>query len=344
MRWIATRSRLTLAAMAALAVLALALGAGFLGTVHPAFDAFSHLRVYVAVLMIVAALPLLITDDLKVGALGIAIAGVAIATTSASVPIPSLGPAYGPLHRAEIGEPVYTLLQLNLRFDNAEKERVLSLIGRVGPDVVTLNEVSDPWAEKLKLIAAAYPYSIRCPFEEGVWGVAILSRRPFVAGSAPHCDRRGAFAIANIDFGGQSLHIAALHLGWPWPFEQAWQLRGLADMLGTLGDNSLLAGDMNAVPWSATVAHVAKLSHLSLLPSAGPTFLPRMLPEWLRFAGLPIDQVFAGKAALVQSITRLDAVGSDHLPVLVRFSLRPPPKAPGEAATASAEFPEPVVR
>ena len=41
----------------------------------------------------------------------------------------------------------------------------------------------------------------------------------------------------------------------------------------------------------------------------------------LRFAGLPIDQVFAKGDVVVISATTLEAVGSDHLPVLVEFSL-----------------------
>ena len=55
---------------------------------------------------------------------------------------------------------------------------------------------------------------------------------------------------------------------------------------------------------------------------AGPTWLYRALPELLRFAGLPIDQVFAKGDVVVHSVGTLEAVGSDHLPVLVEFSLK----------------------
>ena len=329
-------SRRSYLGLAAVALVAAPLAAGFLGRIHPALDSFSHFRVYLSLLLMVVALPLFATRFLKLGALAVFAGLAALASTSGTVPVPGLGMAYGPLYPASLEQPVYTLLQLNLRFDNQEKERVLSLIGRIRPDVVTLNEVSDPWAEKLDLIKSAYPYSIRCPFANDVWGVAILSRRPFSAGTQPSCDRRGAFAVASIDFGGKPVDIASLHLGWPWPFEQSWQINGVSSYLDRLGPTTILAGDMNSTPWSESVARVAKAGHLTLMPSDGPTYLPRQLPEALRFAGLPIDQVFATPEILVHGISRLEAVGSDHLPVLVQFSLRADrkPKGSGETATA----------
>lgn len=95
------------------------------------------------------------------------------------------------------------MLQLNLRFDNPTPEKVLSLIGRLNPDVVTLNEVSTRWMEKLAFIKAAYPHQIICSASYAIGGVAILSRRPFVAGTEPECSDRGSFAIADVDFAGR---------------------------------------------------------------------------------------------------------------------------------------------
>ena len=98
--------------------------------------------------------------------------------------------------------PVYRLLQMNLRFNNPTPKKVLSLIGRTNPDVITLDEVSAMWTTELGYIASAYPYRILCPYPNGVFGVALLSRRPFAAGTEPHCEPRGAMAIATVDFGG----------------------------------------------------------------------------------------------------------------------------------------------
>jgi len=322
----------------ALAV-AMPLGAGFLGRLHPFFDSFAHFRLHLAVLLIACALAFLVMRRVMAGVAGLALAGLALVSTSGALPFPPFGIAYGALHAEVTDQPVYTLMQLNLRFDTVERTRALSLIGRLQPDVVTLNEVSKPWAETLALIDAAYPFSLFCPFPNRVWGVAILSRRPFTTGTQPSCDRRGAFGVASVDFGGRAVEIATLHLGWPWPFEQAWQINGLAGNLGALDDTALLAGDLNATPWSASAARVGQLAGLSLMPSPGATWLPEGFPAALRFMGLPIDQVFASDMVLVHSVVRLDSAGSDHWPLLVAFSLNPgagKPTEPGEKATALA--------
>ncbi|TGR60157.1 AP endonuclease, partial [bacterium M00.F.Ca.ET.194.01.1.1] len=79
---------------------------------------------------------------------------------------------------------------------------------------------------------------------------------------------------------------------------------------------------------------------MTMMPSAGPIWIHRKLPDFLRrYAGLPIDQVFSKGGVTIHSATRLEDAGSDHLPVLVEFSLRPDdrrPKDEHETALASS--------
>ncbi|WP_245440999.1 endonuclease/exonuclease/phosphatase family protein, partial [Mesorhizobium sanjuanii] len=243
-----------------LAMLALsaALVAGFFGTLHPAFDSFAHFRVHLAVLMALCALPLLATSFRLQAATALVFAVAAYATTS--FPLPRLWPVQAayeakPSDQAVYpgDQAVYRLLQMNLRFDNPTPKKVLSLIGRTNPDVITLEEVSEMWTTELGYITSAYPYRILCPYPNGVFGVALLSRRPFAAGTKPFCERRGAMAIATVDFGGIGFDVAAIHLSWPWPREQPWQIGELAEPLASLGETAIMAGDCNAAPWSAAV-------------------------------------------------------------------------------------------
>lgn len=311
--------------MAAL-LLSVPLVLGFLKYVHPAFDSFAHLRAHLAVLLALTAFPLLFLARWRAyGALALALAIMAFT----SVLDLSL------LHRfsgskAEASAPpgpYYRLLQLNLRFDNHTPKEVLSLIGRSNADVVTLEEVSGMWRRELSFIEKAYPYRQFCP-RPGVGGVAILSRRPFLHPSTAKCLNRHALAIATINFGGAAVDVVALHLGWPWPFEQSQQIGPVAKTLETkLGSSAILAGDLNAAPWSATAERLAKAGGFTRLRHIGPTWLARNLPDWLRrTAGLPIDNIFVkGRVAVLQT-KRLESVGSDHLPLLVEFSLLPGPQ------------------
>ncbi|WP_287254791.1 endonuclease/exonuclease/phosphatase family protein [Mesorhizobium sp.] len=333
------------AAFVAMLVISVALVAGFFGTLHPAFDSFAHFRVHLAVLMALCALPLLATSFRLQAATGLLFAVAAFATTSNALSVPRMWPVQA-AYEVEAGDQavhpadktVYRLLQMNLRFNNATPEKVLSLIDRTQPDVITLDEVSDMWEVKLGHLASAYPYRILCPYPNGVFGVALLSRRPFAAGTQPRCDGRGAMAIATVDFGGTDVDVAAMHLIWPWPRNQSRQIGGLSGEFASLGETSIMACDCNAVPWSAAVRRVAGLGKLTVAPSPGPTWLPIKLPEFLRFAGLPIDLVFSKGAVLIHSVSRLDNTGSDHLPLMVEFSLRQEQKKPvddHETATAS---------
>ncbi|KQV01045.1 AP endonuclease [Mesorhizobium sp. Root695] len=328
-----------LMSVAFLAMLAcsIALVAGFFGTLHPAFDSFSHFRVHLAVLMALCALPLLATTFRLQAAVALLFAVAAFATTLNTLPGP--WPVQAAYEAKDENRATYKLLQMNLRYDNPTPKKVLSLIGRTNPDVITLDEVSAMWATELGYISSAYPYRILCPYPNGIFGVALLSRRPFAAGAEARCERRGAMATATIDFGGIDVDVAAIHLSWPWPREQYWQIGELTQSVSALGETAIMAGDCNAVPWSAAVRRVASLGGLTVMPSAGPTWIHIKLPDFLRrFAGLPIDQVFSKGGVTIHSATRLEDTGSDHLPVMVEFSLRLNQQKPAdehETATVS---------
>jgi endonuclease/exonuclease/phosphatase (EEP) superfamily protein YafD len=322
-------AQLTFLAMTAFSV---ALLAGFFGALHPAFDSFSHFRMHLSLLTALLALPLLASSYRLQAVAALVFAVACFATTTAALPGLSPQAVAKPTDRM-----VYSLLQMNLRFNNPTPKKVLSLIGRTNPDVITLDEVSGMWATELGYIASAYPYRILCDYPNGVFGVALLSRRPFAAGTAPHCEPRGAMAIATVDFGGIPVDVAAIHLSWPWPKEQNWQIGELAQPLAALGETAIMAGDCNAVPWSAAARRVARLGGLTLMPSAGPTWIHRTLPDFLRrYAGLPIDQVFSKGGVTILSSSRLEDTGSDHLPVLVEFTLRPDDKQQDEHESALA--------
>ncbi|ESW65179.1 endonuclease [Mesorhizobium sp. LNJC372A00] len=337
------RVRKMMASMAFLAMLGLsaALVAGFFGALHPAFDSFAHFRIHFAVLMGLIALPLLATSFRLQAGVGLLLAVAAFASTLST--LPRLWPVQAANDAAPGNEPVYRLLQMNLRFNNPTPKKVLSLIARTNPDVITLDEVSAMWATELGYIENAYPYRILCAHPDGVWGVALLSRRPFAAGTEPHCEPRGAMAAATVDFGGTPVDVAAIHLSWPWPKEQYWQIGELTETLTSLGETAIMAGDCNAVPWSAAVRRVASLGGLTVMPSAGPTWIHRTLPDFLRrYVGLPIDQVFSKGGVTILSSTQMEETGSDHLPVMVEFSLmRDETKPVDEDSTATVSLIQP---
>ncbi|QZZ37464.1 endonuclease/exonuclease/phosphatase family protein [Nitratireductor kimnyeongensis] len=310
--------------MLALGVFAVSLPlvAGFWGRLHPALDSMAHFRLHLAVLIALLAAPLLFVRGWRqVGAAG---AVLGIATLSAT--LLSFQSTAGTA-RAEISDAPsarYRLLQLNLRYDNATPKQVFSLIGRTKPDIVTLNEVSGMWVDQLEFLKATYPYRVICPPPARIGGVAILSRRPFADPHAYGCYDRGSMAVATVRLGADAVEIGALHLGWPWPFEQHHQVSRVAPVLERFPGTAILAGDLNATPWSVTAHRVAAAGQMDLMPGIGPTWMKPILPEAIRrLVGLPIDNIFTKGRIVPLTVERLEDVGSDHLPVLLEFCIMP---------------------
>lgn len=310
---------LRLAVLAALCTLGAAIGFGYLGRLHLALDAFAHLRLHLAAALVVLA-PILLVLRLRIEAAFALLLGVAAIFQTVGQTIgPDTGP---PPASAGAGEPVYRLLHMNLRFDNPTPEAALSLIGATRPDVVTLAEVSDMWRTRLASLEAAYPYRLICAPPSHVGGVAILSRRPFAQGFEPDCGDRGSFAHARLDLGGREIGIATLHMGWPWPFEQPWQLPRLTPLLEEVSDTAIIVGDLNAVPWSEAARRVASAGGAHILRGIGPTWLDRRLPDaWRGLIGLPIDNVMLKGGVMAAGLRKLENPGSDHLALLLEFSV-----------------------
>jgi endonuclease/exonuclease/phosphatase (EEP) superfamily protein YafD len=315
------RERLAVWASALCAALYVPLVFGFFGWLHHSLDLFAHFRWHLAVLLALAGLFALLTRAWSIGIVSLLAAGAALVTTQGIGGVPFSGPQRVALQAADGSEPVYRLLHLNLRYDNPTPEKVLSLIGRTHPDIVTLAEVSPMWAEKLKLIEAAYPDPLICASDVRIGGGAILSSRPMSGG---RCFDRGTFATAAVNLNGRQVHAVALHLGWPWPSDQWWQIERLAVPMTMIRSPALVAGDFNATSWSAAVTAMAKSGGLDIVDPIGATWFYRKAPAGLRpWLGLEIDHVMVKGGIAVHSVRVLEDVGSDHAPVLVEFSLRP---------------------
>lgn len=312
---------LRLAALALPIAVSLPLIAGFFGAWHPAFDSFAHFRMHLAVATGLSALPALSLGYWKEASLSIAL-GLGAFATAVSFPATLV---LGQVNAAvKTNQATYRLLHVNARFDNATPEKLLSLIGRTRPDIVAVNEVSPIWMAQLERISAAYPYSIFCEPQSPIGPAAILSRRPFAAGGEGACFESGAMATAEIDLGGRSVTVAAMHLKWPWPFSQARQIDRLSGPLAQLGETALAAGDFNATPWSNAVARIIDAGGLDRVSGSTPTWLSRRLPvSWRQWIGLPIDHVLRKGSVTVHSVSIQEDVGSDHAPLLVQFSLDP---------------------
>lgn len=219
-----------------------------------------------------------------------------------------------------------TLASANVQVSNASSAKpLLRWLAEASPDVVVLLEVSPALAPQLGGLQA-YPHRVVEP-DDSPFGIALLSKWPLVSPRVA----RDADGIPRIEAelaldARRHVKLTALH---PMPplsphFHAARDqaLRELARRDGALDMPSILAGDLNATPWSTA---------FSGLDALGWRRATGLRPTWPAAGrglfGIPIDHVLASRHWRVEDASTGPDIGSDHLPTLVRLVL-----ADGEAA------------
>ena len=287
-------------------LLCLVIFASLFGAWSPLLDSVAHFRAHLLALF---ALAWVLVAAMRmwrwlVGLTIALIAGVA-----------SLWPALPSLDGDSQGKSL-TLVQFNSLFKNPSVDVSLQWILSQRPDFVTLQEVSSTTVGIYDGLAGELPYGVLCKFAT-VGGVAVRSRYPLTASD---CTAGQGFAWVQADVNGKSLSIASLHLHWPYPYGQWKQLANLSASFKAVPRPVLLAGDFNAAPWSAAVKTVAVDTDTRVAP--GLRFTLKMGAAGIGpMPFLPIDHVLLPDTASLLMIDKGPSIGSDHLPLLVRFTL-----------------------
>ena len=294
--------------------LAVAILAGHLGWLHPALDAFSHLRIQLIGTAVVACAVLIAARQWQ----AFIILG-AVAVGSAALTLPWLLP------REALRGPAYVLMQQNLRFTNANVAAFLERVASVEPDVIALQEVSRRSSALIDAVRVDYPFEHRCRGVSAVGDVAILSRTPFSSDLRARCTPGLAIAAVQFD-DGNAIAVGSLHLHWPWPFGQDRHVASLTRHVPAIATPGLLVGDFNAVPWSAATARLAAMMHGEIVRGVGPTRRDPDFPQWAQpLWDIPIDQAVVTEFVEVLGTQAIPLEGSDHDTVVTRFRLRVPP-------------------
>lgn len=305
------RSLMLLAAL----VVSAPLVAGYFGWLHPALDSFSHFRLHLGVLLALVGVAMLLCQRWLKGLLALLLAAGSVAGTYGRWEFPA---------RAEAGQtngPTYRLLQLNVHPRNRTPEAVIALIGRISPDIVVLQETSGLLGKQPEWLDNAFPHSFVCGSPRP--HIAIFSRHPLEPTPRPACFQ-SALATATVNLDGRFVGLGSIHLAWPWPRRQAAQIEAMRPNLATIGETAILAGDMNAAPWSHAARQVSAHAGMTRMENIGGTWIFRVWPRQLARFGLPIDHVMSKGGVVVHDVRRLESVGSDHLPLLIEFSLSEP--------------------
>lgn len=271
------------------------------------FELLSHFRVQYAALAGVSIAVSL------VGRQWLAAALLAVAITI------NVGPVIAYLPTA-IDTPVgarLDILNINVNSSNRNYATILDAIRHSEADVVTLLEVTPELENTLALISDEYPHRESLP-AQGNFGIALLSRHPlidvtyFATGETTGIDAR-------IGHPSGPVSVLAVHLLPPMGRQLAAARNMGLDMLARyardVDDPLVVCGDFNLTPYSPFFADFIRAAGLRDtrvghgIDISWPTSLP--------LAGIPIDHCLTRGQLAVQSVRRLDRIGSDHYPVKV---------------------------
>ncbi|ADL01954.1 endonuclease/exonuclease/phosphatase family protein [Brevundimonas subvibrioides] len=235
---------------------------------------------------------------------------------------------FPPTGTAAVGAPEFSLYSANVWVGNTDVGGMARSIEAAGADIVVLVEVGDTPAGQMDRIVGAYPYRVtgnRNPGKKGPSRYVFASRWPLrtVQVHAEELDAHGL--VAETPLGPVTL--VGVHLTRPWPYQYQWgqiiQARGLANWRKAYSGPMIFAGDFNSVS-SARIGRQIQ-AETGLIPAPGwPGTWHSAMPSP---AAMTIDQVYRSPdlALLDRRLGRGN--GSDHRPVITRFTRAAPPPA-----------------
>ena len=178
--------------------------AGFLGEVHQGFELASHFRLQY-LLAGLAGLLVCVTLHAWWAALG---AGVTVVLNLVLVV-----PWYLPPARAPLTGPQYPvrILLANVEDANHNVAALIRLVIEEDPQVVILQEATELWLERLKVLQERFPYATALP-RPGSVGIALYSRLPVERFDViPLGSRRIPGLLTRLDGGGGGLSVVTVH-------------------------------------------------------------------------------------------------------------------------------------
>lgn len=213
------------------------------------------------------------------------------------------------------------LMNANVLTPSRAADELLRVVRENDPDVLVTLETDKWWEEKLSVLEADYPHTLKCPLDN-LYGMHVFSRYPLEDSAIQYLVEPDIPSIHTLIVlpSGQRVRVHFLHPAPPSPTENETSGERDAELLlvGKSAARSrlpvIVTGDLNDVSWSETTRLFRKVSGL-LDPRVGRglfnTFNSR---HW--FVRWPLDHVFHSQHFTVSRIVRLPDFGSDHFPLM----------------------------
>lgn len=222
----------------------------------------------------------------------------------------------------EATTPVFRVLQANVYYPGNDPDVLLQLVRESKPDLVLLQEVDEKWQALLKPLESLYTHHRYSPRYTGggpdlaqFWSHETLSVRDLHGDGLPAVE-----TLLHVN--GRTLRVLNAHTAAPFTRGRAERYHAQMDLLARhvarSGEPVLLAGDLNAGPWSW---HYNRLLELGKLSSARKGF--GGLGTWPAFLGplriIALDHLLISDGIQVRRCWVGPGIGSDHRPLLTEL-------------------------
>lgn len=293
--------------------------AGFFGTLHRWPELASHFKAQYLLASAACAIFLALLRRRRW-----ALLALACALLNAAYVVPLYLPAPA-VERADAPRRRVKLLLANVNVANADYDALLRLAREESPDVVILQEATPAWAAATAALRDALPHA-HLEARPDPFGIVVYSRFPLERAEAvPLGAARVPAVVARVRADGAPFSLVTAHVFPPLP---GWyegrneQLESLAALAAAAERPLVLAGDLNASPWSP---YFTKFERASRLRDARRGF--GLLPTWPTYRPalyVPIDHCLVSPDVRVARFSTGAHVGSDHLPVVVTLEIPEP--------------------
>lgn len=276
---------------------------GFLEPFVPILDLFNHFRLQAvagAIFCIVCSFLLkdkrAVLAACTVFSLNVGVIGWKLYQTSG---IPKLGDS----------QAKFSAIASNVLTENDDYNAVIEMVRTQGPDLVVFSEVDYTWAEELSVLENTHPHKLLYP-RSGNFGMAAFSKKPFKGEIVDAGEGGLPIMVLRLD----GLTVIGAHPVPPSSFINMQKNRHYLSEVSRIGNEAkgpvLVAGDLNATLWSATLNPLIEIDFKRINPFGIAYTWPES--NWLLF--LQIDHFF-GKEIKAADFEVLPSVGSDHYPI-----------------------------
>lgn len=294
--------------------MALVTAFGFLGRLYWVLELFSHFRVqYFQICLVLIGIALWRRKNKQAAVLAL------LACLNYAFVLPFyFGKPVLP------NSPTSRIMLMNINASNGNTTQVLAAIFKMKPDLLLLEEVTPKWAIELAALNADYPYCI-AESREDCFGIMLLSKFPLSHTNVVHvggADVPSILATAHLTQG--EILVIGTHplppISANYSKHRNDQLAALPQLIQEQKGPALLVGDLNVSPWSPYFTRLLKGSGLKN-SMKGFGFQPSW-PSKVSFLRIPIDHILHTPEIVIHHRFVGADIGSDHLPVIVDFSLR----------------------